>query len=143
MSASIPMKIHPTTPLARLPAYATLGSAGLDLCAVMPGVVEPHSVKRVPTGLRCEIPAGTMGEVRPRSGLASRGIVAITGTIDSDYRGEIAVIIHNTTPYPWSYSHGDRIAQLVIVPVIRVEPVRMGSLSETARGAGGFGSTGR
>jgi dUTP pyrophosphatase len=129
-----------------LPSYATAGSAGLDLRAAVPSrlVVAPGERALVPTGLRIAVPAGYEGQVRPRSGLALRhGIVLPNspGTIDSDYRGEVQVILWNTGAEPFAIARGDRIAQLVVAPVARVE-LEEAALDETPRGAGGFGSTG-
>lgn len=129
------------------PAYATAGSAGMDLRAFLekPLVIEPWSRASVPTGVRLAIPVGYEGQVRPRSGLALRhGVTTLNapGTIDSDYRGEIRVILMNASSEPFSVSPGDRIAQLVIAPVVTVQLVP-GNLEETDRGEGGFGSTGR
>jgi dUTP pyrophosphatase len=131
-----------------LPAYATQGAAGCDLLAAVDEetVLEPGARALVPTGLRLAIPPGYEGQVRARSGLALRhGIVLpnAPGTIDSDYRGELRVILWNTGDVPFVLRRGDRIAQLVVAPVRRVAwqegPVPEG----TGRGAGGFGSTGR
>jgi len=129
-----------------LPSYATAGAAGLDLRAAVPSrlVVAPGERALVPTGLRIAVPTGYEGQVRPRSGLALRhGIVLpnAPGTIDSDYRGEIQVILWNTGAEPFAIARGDRIAQLVVAPVARVELEEV-ALDETQRGAGGFGSTG-
>jgi len=132
-------KKHPGIPT---PRYATDGAAGLDLCADKICVLQPGQILRVPTGIHAEIPDGYEGQVRPRSGLASQGIVAILGTIDSDYRGEIHVILENRRREPFVVYPGDRIAQLVIAPVARVVVDVVEDLSETARGEGGFGSTG-
>lgn len=137
-----PLRIHRLTPLARLPAYATPGASGLDLRAVQGGIVLPGCVARIRTGLALEIPEGYEAQIRSRSGLASRGIIGILGTIDSDYRGEIEAMLHNTTSEPWSYRYGDRVAQLVIAPVVRARVVEVEELSDTERGNGGFGSTG-
>ena len=129
-----------------LPSYATAGAAGLDLRAAVPArlVVAPGERTLVPTGLRIAVPPGYEAQVRPRSGLALRhGIVLPNspGTIDSDYRGEVQVILWNTGAEPFAIARGDRIAQLVVAPVVRVE-VEETALDETSRGAGGFGSTG-
>ena len=129
-----------------LPSYATAGAAGLDLRAAVPSrlVVAPGERALVPTGLRIAVTAGYEGQVRPRSGLALRhGIVLPNspGTIDSDYRGEVQVILWNTGAEPFAIARGDRIAQLVVAPVARVE-LEEAALDETSRGAGGFGSTG-
>lgn len=129
-----------------LPSYATEGAAGLDLRAAVGGrlVLGPGERALVPTGLRFAVPAGFEAQVRPRSGLALRhGIVLPNspGTIDSDYRGEVQVILWNAGPEPFAIERGDRIAQLVIAPVAHVE-LEESALDETPRGAGGFGSTG-
>jgi dUTP pyrophosphatase len=129
-----------------LPAYASTGAAGLDLRAAVaePLVVPPGGRVLIPTGLRLALPRGTEGQVRPRSGLALRhGIVLpnAPGTIDCDYRGEVQVILWNTGAEPFVVARGDRIAQLVVAPVVRVE-VQEAALDETERGPGGFGSTG-
>lgn len=130
-----------------LPSAASPGSSGFDLRAALPeaAVLDPGDRLLVPTGLVLEIPEGWEGQVRPRSGLALRhgiGVVNAPGTIDSDYRGEVAVILINlgTTPFP--IQRGDRIAQLVISPVARVEWEEAESLDESERGTGGFGSSG-
>jgi dUTP pyrophosphatase len=130
-----------------LPAPATRGSAGVDLVAAVEGemVLEPGARLRVPTGLRVAIPAGYEGQVRPRSGLALRHGVTLPnapGTIDSDYRGEIQVILHNGGHDPVVIRRGDRIAQLVIAPVAQPEWEEVDSLDATERGEGGFGHTG-
>ncbi len=133
-----------------LPAYASPGAAGLDLRAAVtePTVIAPGARARIPTGLRLALPEGTEGQVRPRSGLAFRHGITIPnapGTIDSDYRGEVQVVLWNAGDEPFRVERGDRIAQLVVAPVIhaRLEEVSPGSLDDTERGAAGFGSTGR
>lgn len=134
-----------------LPRYETPGSAGADVRANLPdrGRVEiaPGGRALVPTGLRIEIPEGYEIQVRPRSGLALRHGVTLPntpGTIDSDYRGEIGVILLNTSDKIFVVTHGDRIAQLVLAPVVQgVFELSDAALSGTARGDGGFGSTGR
>jgi dUTP pyrophosphatase len=129
-----------------LPEYATAGAAGLDLRAAVtaPLVVPPGGRALVPTGLRLALPPGTEGQVRPRSGLALRHGVVLPnapGTIDCDYRGEVQVILWNTGAEPFVVARGDRIAQLVVAPVVRVQ-VEEAALDETSRGSAGFGSTG-
>lgn len=134
-----------------LPTYATEASSGLDLRAAVRDdmVLEPGSRAAIPTGLRLAIPAGFEGQVRPRSGLALRHGLTIPnapGTIDSDYRGELQVLLWNGGKEPFIVRRGDRIAQLVVAPVVRarLELIQPGeSLDETERGDGGFGSTGR
>jgi dUTP pyrophosphatase len=131
-----------------LPFYATDGAAGADLAAAVDGelVIEPGARALVPTGLRVELPAGFEAQVRPRSGLALRHGVLLPnapGTIDSDYRGELSVILLNAGPEPFTVKRGDRIAQLVVAPVTRVRWEEAERLAETRRGAGGFGHSGR
>ncbi len=130
-----------------LPEHASPGSAGFDLRAAVEDevVIRPGERLLVPTGLVLEIPPGWEGQVRPRSGLALRhgiGILNAPGTIDSDYRGEVGVILVNLGESPFSLKRGDRVAQLVIARVDRVEWDEAELLEDTGRGAGGFGSTG-
>ena len=132
-----------------LPAYQTPGAAGLDLLAAIASnakvVIEPGARELVPTGLRLELPKGFEGQVRPRSGLALKNGVTVLnspGTIDSDYRGEVAVILINLGSEPFEITRGARIAQLVVAPVKQALFVEAADLADTARGAGGFGSTG-
>ncbi|MFN3650752.1 MAG: dUTP diphosphatase [Armatimonadota bacterium] len=131
-----------------LPEYATPGSAGVDLRAAVSGevVLQPGERQLVPTGLRIALPDGYEAQVRPRSGLAVRhgiGMVNAPGTIDSDYRGEIQVLLINLGQEPFTLRRGERIAQLVVAPVARVEWREVEELPDTERGAGGFGHTGR
>lgn len=135
-----------------LPAYATEGSAGADVRANFPpgqrdGVtLAPGERRLIPTGIALEIPEGYEGQLRPRSGLALRAGLTLAnapGTIDSDYRGPLGVILVNIGQEPAKVSHGDRIAQLVVAPVVRAAFRVVGALSDTSRGSGGFGSTGR
>jgi dUTP pyrophosphatase len=129
-----------------LPAYATEGAAGLDLRADEAVVLAPGQRALVPTGLRLAIPPGYEGQVRPRSGLALReGVTCLNtpGTVDSDYRGEVAVILVNLGQKPVRLARGDRIAQLVIAQVARAELREGDHLPPTGRGAGGFGHTGK
>lgn len=131
-----------------LPAYETEGAAGADVRANIPDgpvAVLPGERILVPTGLRFEIPLGFEVQVRPRSGLALKhGITLVNspGTIDSDYRGEIGVIVMNTSTEPFEILHGMRIAQLVVAPVVQASFSIGEALNNTARGLGGFGSTG-
>jgi len=131
---------------APLPRYATSGSAGLDLTCVEDVELAPMERRRVNTGLRVAIPHGYEGQVRPRSGLALRlgvGMVNSIGTIDSDYRGEIGVILINLGQEQVSLPKGERIAQMVICPIVQAEIVEVEQFQrETTRGEGGFGSTG-
>ena len=132
-----------------LPSYQSAHAAGLDLQAAVPAdapvVIAPGGRAMVPTGLTFALPPGTEGQVRPRSGLAARhGVTVLNtpGTIDADYRGEVQVILINLGDVPFTVERGARIAQLVIAPVSAARLVEAGSLDDTARGAGGFGSTG-
>lgn len=130
-----------------LPAYQSDLAAGLDLMAAVdePLVLEPGKRALVPTGLAMAIPAGYEGQVRPRSGLAAKNGVTVLntpGTIDADYRGEVKVILINLGEEAFTVERGARIAQLVIAPIHQTEIIEVEDLSETARGAGGFGSTG-
>ncbi len=132
-------------PSLELPRYETAGSAGMDLRADEAFTLAPGERRLVPTGLAVEIPPGFEGSVRPRSGLALRhgvGMMNAPGTVDSDYRGELAVILVNHGQAPVSFTRGERIAQLVIAPVARAELELVDALSDTGRGGGGFGSTG-
>lgn len=129
-----------------LPAYGSTGAAGMDLAAAEESVLLPGEWTSVGTGLHLEIPLGFEGQVRPRSGLALKyGVTVLNapGTIDADYRGEVRVILINHGRDPFTVSRGDRIAQLVIAPVTRFVLMEADHLGETARGAGGFGSTGK
>lgn len=131
-----------------MPALATSGSAGADLCAAVDGelVIEPGTRALVPSGFAIALPEGFEGQVRPRSGLALRHGITIPnspGTIDSDYRGEIKVILMNAGAEPFVVKRGDRIAQLVIARVQRSVFVEVDDLDDTERGGGGFGHTGR
>ena len=129
-----------------LPSYATPGAAGADVraCLTEPLTLAPGARAAVPTGLRLGIPEGFEVQVRPRSGLALRHGLTVAnapGTIDSDYRGEVKVLLVNLGSEPVRIAHGDRIAQLVVAPVVRASFAE-GALDETPRGDGGFGSTG-
>ena len=130
-----------------LPSRATPGSSGLDLCAAVdaPIILEPGARALVPTGFIWEIPVGFEGQVRPRSGLALKhglGLLNSPGTVDSDYRGEVCVILCNLGQRPFTVERGLRIAQMVVAPVSPAEPVEVMEVSDTARGGGGFGHTG-
>ncbi len=130
-----------------LPAYATADSAGVDLLAAVADdvIIAPGDRAMIPTGVAIALPSGYEAQVRPRSGLAAKSGITILnspGTIDADYRGEIAVILANLGNAPFTVNRGLRIAQMVIAPVGRVQWRRVTELPETARGSGGFGSTG-
>jgi dUTP pyrophosphatase len=128
------------------PQQMTSGSAGYDLCASEDTLVPARSVVKVPTGISMAMPEGVFCAVLPRSGLAVKhGVFSVTGTVDSDYRGEVKVMLYNSGDKPYSVRHGERIAQLVFHDnsVIRVEYVdSVDVLGTTERGSGGFGSTG-
>lgn len=131
-----------------LPAYATAGSSGMDIRAVIaePMILAPGDTRLIPAGFRMEIPPGYEGQVRPRSGLAVKhgiGILNSPGTIDSDYRGEVKVILSNFGKEPFTVNRGDRIAQLVITPVAAARWEETDDVETTGRGSGGFGHTGR
>jgi len=137
-------------PSVPLPSYETAGAAGADVRANLPGkasvTLAPGQRSLVPTGLRIEIPQGFEVQVRPRSGLALKHGITLPntpGTIDSDYRGPLGVIVLNAGQEPFEITHGERIAQLVVAPVVQASFEPAEELSETDRGAGGFGSTGR
>ncbi len=144
------LAVQKLSPRATLPAYQTAGSAGLDISACLPAetpsvVLNPGDIVAIPTGLALAIPEGFEGQVRARSGLATKhgvGLPNAPGTIDSDYRGELKIALINLGKQAFTIEHGMRIAQLVIAPVARVQIDVVESLSQTARGAGGFGSTG-
>lgn len=135
-----------------LPAYETAGAAGADLRAnlrpedrALGLVLEPMARAILPTGLRLEIPAGYEVQIRPRSGLAAKFGLTIPnapGTIDSDYRGPLGVILANLGADPYTIRHGERIAQMVVAPVVQARFGMVQALGQTARGDGGFGSTG-
>ncbi|WP_292034768.1 MULTISPECIES: dUTP diphosphatase [unclassified Brevundimonas] len=133
-----------------LPAYETTGSAGMDLRAALPEfepvVLAPGERRLIPTGLKIALEPGYEAQVRPRSGLALKhGVTCLNapGTIDSDYRGEVGVILINHGQIPFEIQRGERIAQMVIAPYAQAVMAEVEALDETARGAGGFGSTGR
>jgi dUTP pyrophosphatase len=150
--------VSPTVPITRLPhgeglplpAYESAQAAGMDLRAAVPEeeplTLRPGSRFAVPTGLAFALPPGFEGQVRPRSGLAFKhGVTCLNtpGTVDADYRGEVKVILINHGEEDFVIRRGERIAQLVIAPVVQAAWTEVASLDETARGAGGFGSTGR
>ena len=133
----------------QLPAYETIHSAGMDLRAYLPEgpiVLKPMQRTLVPTGLFMEIPEGYEGQVRPRSGLAIKnGITVLNtpGTIDADYRGEVKIILINLSDIDFTINSGERVAQIVFAKCEQMEVVNVETLSETERGAGGFGHTGK
>ena len=153
MSSGGPVEVHivrlPHGADLPLPGYHSALAAGLDLLAALPAdapvELAPGGRASIPTGIALALPEGTEGQVRPRSGLADRHGVTILntpGTIDADYRGEVRVILLNTGAEPFEITRGLRIAQLIVAPVMRIRLVETKALDDTARGKGGFGSTG-
>lgn len=141
----VPIKRLPHFEGLELPAYATEGAAGMDVLAAEDVVLQPGGRHAVATGLALAVPDGFELQVRPRSGLALKHGISLPntpGTIDSDYRGELKVILINLGDFPFEIRRGDRIAQLVLAPVVRATWLKVEELDETARGEGGFGSTG-
>ncbi len=139
----ITLKIKRLNNSANIPTQATTASAGFDLYATEDVTLLPSKRAKVPTGIAVEIPHGFEGQVRGRSGLASKGIWCHLGTIDSDYRGELAVILANIGEQSYKISKGDRIAQLVISALPKIEVAEVSELTSTTRGGGGFGSSGQ
>ena len=136
----------------QLPSYAHEGDAGADIYAHLTGdpisspiaKILPNQTALIPTGFRMELPNGYEAQIRSRSGMAKRGLIVANspGTIDSGYRGEVGVLILNTSDRVRFIDHGDRIAQMVVAPVTKAEFTEVGGLTDTDRGSGGFGSTG-
>lgn len=151
MSSEVPIQITRVTRSAAdipLPAYATEGSAGMDICAAVESdvVLEPGQTALIPSGFAIALPQGYEAQVRPRSGLAIKhqvGILNAPGTIDSDYRGEVKVILTNFGTKNFVVRRGDRIAQMVIARYERARWEERDELDQTGRGSGGFGHTGR
>lgn len=127
----------------RIPEYKTDGSSGADCYSRVNDKIRPGETKIIPLGFAVEIPEGYEMQIRPRSGLTSKGKLSIIGTIDSDYRGEVGAIIYNSSEDEFVVSSGDRISQAIISPVIKANFNVVEKLSETSRGSGGFGSTGK
>ena len=133
---------------AQIPIYKTEGSSGMDLMALTEDkiVIKPNKSALVPTGLSVAIPNDTEIQIRPRSGLAAKSSISVLntpGTIDSDYRGELKVILINHGDKEFIINNGDRIAQMVLVPILKVQFAEVQDLPKTIRGSGGFGSTGK
>lgn len=150
MSVTVKIQRLPHAEGLALPSYETAHAAGMDLRAAVaedaPLTLQPASWLLVPTGLAIALPEGFEAQIRPRSGLAAKhGITCLNspGTIDADYRGEVKVILVNHGPEAFVIRRGERIAQMVVAPVVQAAWAEVESLDETARGAGGFGSTGR
>ena len=147
MSIALPVRILPHGAGLALPAYQTADSAGLDLVAAVEDelVLQPGERALVPTGLAIALPSGYEAQIRPRSGLAFKhGMTVLNspGTVDADYRGEVKVLMINLGQEPFAVKRGERIAQMVVAPVTQIAWRPVEDLDETARGAGGFGSTG-
>jgi dUTP pyrophosphatase len=143
---SVQVKFKKLTETATVPEYKTAEAAGMDLSSDQEQVIKPGSFSLVKTGISIELPVGFEAQVRPRSGLAYKyGVTVLNtpGTIDSDYRGDVGVILINHGSQDFEIKKGDRIAQLVIARVSRVEMVEVEKLDESNRGTGGFGSTGK
>ncbi len=141
----VPLKVLPHGKGLPLPAYATAGAAGMDVVSAEDVTIAPGARHAVATGLAMAIPEGFEIQVRPRSGLALKHAITVPntpGTIDSDYRGELKVILINHGHEPFSIVRGDRVAQLVLAPVTQASWLEVEELDETVRGEGGFGSTG-
>lgn len=139
----IPVKIKRVHPDARIPFYATEGSAGADLYAIEATVILPGEVKMIPTGLSFEIPSGYHMQLWDRSGIAKQGVHHLSGIIDSDYRGEVKALLYNASSVAFQIEKGDRIIQVLILPIVQGTFETVGELSTTERGEGGFHSTGR
>jgi len=132
----------------QLPKYKTGGSSGMDLMALIekPIKIEPKESALIPTGITIAIPEDTEVQIRPRSGLAAKSNISVLntpGTIDSDYRGEIKIILFNHGKEDFTVNNNDRIAQMVLMPILKAEFEEVNDLPETIRGSGGFGSTGK
>jgi|UniRef100_A0A7C6A9Z4 dUTP pyrophosphatase len=143
---TIEIKVKLVRDIARLPEKKTIGASGFDLFSAVDTIIEPKTFQGVPTGLALEMPKSIEAQVRPRSGLALNhgiGVLNSPGTIDSDYRGEVVVILFNFSNTPFVIKKGDRIAQLVFASVVKVNLKKTKKLSRTKRGKGGFGHTGR
>ena len=144
----IKVLVKKLNPKAELPKYKTEGSSGMDLMALIekPIKIKPQSSVLISTGLSIAIPEDTEVQIRPRSGLAAKSSISVLntpGTIDSDYRGEIKIILFNHGKEEFIVNNGDRIAQMILMPVFKAEFEEIKELPKTVRGSGGFGSTGK
>lgn len=142
--ARISVSFKKLTNEAVLPEYATRGAAGMDLRVINGGTIDPHKTSLFKTGLSVEIPSDWELQIRSRSGMSLKGVVVANspGTIDSDYRGEIGILLHNNSDHPITIEPGQRVAQAVLAYAPQADLYEKGELSSTERGAGGFGSTG-
>ena len=144
----IKVLIKKLNPKAELPKYKTEGSSGMDLMALIekPIIIKPRNSALIPTGLSIAIPEDTEVQIRPRSGLAAKSSISVLntpGTIDSDYRGEIKIILFNHGKEEFTVNNNDRIAQMILMPVLKAELEEVEELPKTVRGSRGFGSTGK
>jgi len=139
----VKVKIKLLHPDAKMPFYGSEGSAGFDLYSVESKTIEPGKTEMIQTGISMEIDPAYCYKFRDRSGLGAKGITHFGGLIDSDYRGEFKIVLSNTTSNPYNIEKGDRIIQVTIAPAIKADFEQVNELSETARGAGGFHSTGK
>ena len=144
----IKVLVKKLNPKAELPKYKTVGSSGMDLMALIesPIKIKPQNSALIPTGLSIAIPEDTEVQIRPRSGLAAKSNISVLntpGTIDSDYRGEIKIILFNHGKEEFTVNNNDRIAQMILMPVLKAEFEEVEELPKTVRGSGGFGSTGK
>ena len=144
----IKVLVKKLNPKAELPKYKTEGSSGMDLMALIenPIKIKPQSSALISTGLSIAIPEDTEVQIRPRSGLAAKSSISVLntpGTIDSDYRGEIKIILFNHGKEEFTVNNGDRIAQMILMPVLKAQFEEIKELPKTVRGSGGFGSTGK
>ena len=144
----IKVLVKKLNPKAKLPKYKTEGSSGMDLMALIenPITIKPQNSALIPTGLSIAIPEDTEVQIRPRSGLAAKSSISVLntpGTIDSDYRGEIKIILFNHGKEEFTVNNNDRIAQMILMPVLKVEFEEVEELPKTIRGSEGFGSTGK
>tara|TARA_B100001741_G_scaffold59252_1_gene46480 strand:+ start:68 stop:505 length:438 start_codon:yes stop_codon:yes gene_type:complete len=144
----IKVLVKKLNPKAEIPKYKTEGSSGMDLKAFIEKsiIIKPQNSELIPTGLSIAIPKDTEVQIRPRSGLAAKSRVSVLntpGTIDSDYRGEIKIILFNHGKEEFTINNGDRIAQMILMPVLKAEFEEAKELPKTVRGSGGFGSTGK
>ena len=144
----VKIKIKKLDPKVKIPQYKTEGSSGMDLMAFVKKSlkIKPNSSELIPTGISIAIPQDTEIQIRPRSGLAAKSHISVLntpGTIDSDYRGELKVILFNHGVDDFIVNNGDRIAQMVLMPVLKASFEEVDELPDTVRGSGGFGSTGK
>lgn len=143
MSQSVPIKIKLLHPDAKIPIYATPGAAAFDIYSIEKKILQPGETYPFRTGLAMEIHPEYYVKFEGRSGLGAKGIAKFAGVIDSDYRGEVKVVLCNTSPQPYLIEQGDRIGQGIVMSKLSAEFIQTDTLSETSRGKGGFSSTGK